>query len=154
MSTITRRRWMAGMMAVMLPTMAWAKSKEKHKHKKERCRMRPRIDLGYHFATEAAAQAALTKLHAALVGRDIFDQPIAPYYFWDSELNAWVVLSDTRFNVLADWTTAKTALEAAMLTDGTRDQYLPDSYVISFMSHQDEGQGGALDRAEMTKTIM
>ena len=108
--------------------------------------MKPRVKLSLRLATQAHADAALTKVTTFLVGKDIFDRPQALRRFFDPEFNSWVVYGDARCNRPADRDAIRDALRDAMETAAGSDRVLSGSYVSAHLSHHDEGEGGARDR--------
>jgi len=111
--------------------------------------MKPRVKLSLRFATQAHADAALTKVTTFLDGKDIFDVPQALRRFFDAEFGAWVVYGDVRLNRLADRDAIRDALKDAMETAAGSDRVLSGSYVSAHLSHHDEGEGGARDRVSL-----
>ena len=107
---------------------------------------KPRVKLSLRFATQAHADAALTKVATFLDGKDIFDVPQTLRRFWDAEFDAWVVYGDVRLNRLVDRDAIRDALKDAMETAAGADRVLSGSYISAHLSHHDEGFGGAVDR--------
>ena len=111
--------------------------------------MKPRVKLSLRFATQAHADAALTKVTTFLDGKDVFDIPQPLRRFFDPEFGAWVVYGDVRLNRLVDRDAIRDALKDAMETAVGADRVLSGSYVSAHLSHHDEGEGGARDRASL-----
>ena len=108
--------------------------------------MKPRVKLSLRFATQAHADAALTKVTTFLDGKDVFDVPQTLRRFFDAEFGAWVVYGDVRLNRVADRDAVRDAFKDAMETAAGSDKVLSGSYISAHLSHHDEGHGGAEDR--------
>ena len=110
---------------------------------------KPRVKLLFRFATQAYADAALTRAATFLDGKDVFDVPQTFRRFWGVGFGAWVVYGGVRFNRLADRDTIRDTLKDAMETAVGSDRVLSGSYVSAHLSYHDEGEGGARDRTTL-----
>lgn len=115
--------------------------------------MKPRVKLSLRFATQAQADAALTRAETFLTGRDIFDRPQALRRFFDPEFGSWVVYADVRLNGVPDRDAIRDRLRDAMETDAGANLVLSGSYISAHLSHHDEGYGGEADRATLAVRI-
>lgn len=109
--------------------------------------VQPRCRYSLRFTTEAAARSARTSILGAVpVGATV---TIATTTYFDAEIGLWLAWGELQVASASVRDTFATATATLMKGAGPRT----GSYVVSWLSHLDEGFGGQPDVDTMTRTI-